>query len=713
MVLMRSFLLFLKKSCCLTGLLLVQSMAQSQTVAQAVVQTAQVRAELQAYAPQGVRAGQPLWLGLQLQHQPGWHTYWLNPGDSGLATQLQWQLPPGLTAGNTVWPTPRMIPVGNMVNHGYEGRVLLAAPVKVGGGLTGREIEVRLQADWLVCKEECIPQSGQFVLKLPLAASLAEHSAAFEQLLSTQPVRISPAKQPVSFDADGLLLRVQGLPTELQGKSLKAYAQAPEVLASGLGMAGGGEWQRGEWRMRAALHNMRSTEPPELDLLLVDDSSTPARSWQVTLQIQGEWPKPQTAAPQPTVTTPPNTAAASWPGLISALVGALIGGLLLNLMPCVLPVLAIKVLSLTRSTLTPLQRKGIGSAYALGVLSSMLALAFLVMGLRAAGAQLGWGFQLQSPGLVAGLALLFTLIALNLWGLLEWRGQWVGGLAAQMVRHPVVDAFLSGVLAVVVAAPCTAPFMGASVGVAFTLPAWQGLLIFLSLGTGLALPFTLSAWIPATAAWLPKPGAWMQVLRQTLAFPMLLTVVWLLWVFSKQAGEEAAALLLAALVLVGGLVWSLGVSKPAGQWVRAMFIACLCGLLWLAQPVLRSASGLQAKASVSADWQAWSPERVNQAMQEKQVVFIDFTAAWCVTCQVNKQTTLRNPRVLKAFADRHVLLLQADWTRQDPVISQALNQLGRSGVPVYVLQAPGQPAQVLSELLSPDLVIQALEDIPR
>ena len=297
--------------------------------------------------------------------------------------------------------------------------------------------------------------------------------------------------------------------------------------------------------MRAALHNMRSTEPPELDLLLVDDSSTPARSWQVRLQIQGEWPQPPIAAPQPTVTSLPTTAAASWPGLISALLGALVGGLLLNLMPCVLPVLAIKVLSLTRSTLTPLQRQGIGTAYALGVLSSMLALALLVMGLRAAGAQLGWGFQLQSPGLVAGLALLFTLIALNLWGLLEWRGQWVSGFAAQMARHPVVDAFLSGVLAVVVAAPCTAPFMGASVGVAFTLPAWQGLLIFLSLGTGLALPFTLSAWIPAAAAWLPKPGAWMQVLRQTLAFPMLLTVVWLLWVFSKQAGEEAAALLLA------------------------------------------------------------------------------------------------------------------------------------------------------------------------
>jgi thiol:disulfide interchange protein DsbD len=358
-----------------------------------------------------------------------------------------------------------------------------------------------------------------------------------------------------------------------------------------------------------------------------------------------------------------------------------------------------------------LQRKGIGTAYALGVLVSMLALALLVMGFRAAGAQLGWGFQLQSPWLVASLALLFTLIALNLWGLLEWQGNWAGGLAAHMAKHPVVDAFLSGVLAVIVAAPCTAPFMGASVGVAFTLPAWQGLLIFLSLGLGLALPFTLSAWLPATAAWLPKPGAWMQVLRQTLAFPMLLTVVWLLWVFSQQTSAEAVALLLAGLILVGGWVWSLGLAKPAGQWVRAFFIASLCGLVWLSQPVWQAMPTSDASASKDDLWQAWSPQRVEQAMQKQQAVFIDFTAAWCVTCQVNKQTTLRDPRVLKAFADRDVLLLQADWTRQDPVISQALNALGRSGVPVYVLQAPGKPPQVLSELLSPDLVLKALADL--
>jgi thiol:disulfide interchange protein DsbD len=251
--------------------------------------------------------------------------------------------------------------------------------------------------------------------------------------------------------------------------------------------------------------------------------------------------------------------------------------------------------------------------------------------------------------------------------------------------------------------------MGASVGVAFTLPAWQGLLIFLSLGIGLALPFTMSAWLPATAAWLPKPGAWMQVLRQTLAFPMLLTVVWLLWVFSKQAGEEAAALLLAALVLAGGMVWSLGLAKTAGQWVRAVFIACLCALLWLSAPVWRSAPSSEAQTTAEGKWQAWSSERVNAALQQNQAVFVDFTAAWCVTCQVNKQTTLRNSQVLQAFADRNVLLLQADWTRQDPAISQALNALGRSGVPVYVLHVPGKPPQVLPELLTPDLVMRALD----
>ena len=689
--------------------------AWAQTTTSPVVTTPQVRAELMAYAPQGVQAGQALWVGLQIKHQPGWHTYWQNPGDSGLATQLNWHLPPGMKAQELLWPTPRMIPVGNMVNHGFEDTVLLAVPVQVSKSYQTVNNEIKLQADWLVCKQECIPQSGQFVLKLPAQSSIAEHGDSFETLIRSQPQTLSPAVQKAQLDDQLLKLSIQGLPSHVHGHTLKAYAQSPEVLASGLGMNNGGTWQNGVWQMNAPLHRMRSTEPGQLGLLLVDETQSPATAWRVTLDVQGTWPKEAAAAP--VVSSVPASVAdapapASTAALFTALIGALVGGLLLNLMPCVLPVLAIKVLSLSKASVSAAERRGIGSAYAAGVLVSMLSLALLVMGLRAAGSQLGWGFQLQSPVLVAALSLLFTLIALNLAGLLEIRGNWSGNLAVQLARHPLADAFLSGVLAVVVAAPCTAPFMGASVGVAFTLPAWQGVLIFVFLGAGLALPFTLSAWLPATANWLPRPGAWMQVLRQALAFPMWLTVVWLLWVFARQTSSEAAALWLAALVLFTGLVWSLSLTGHLRHWLCGLFIAALLCLVWLSPPVWQASAKVQnADAKSEAQWQSWSEQKVQTALQQGQSVFVDFTAAWCVTCQVNKQSTLRNSQVLQAFADRNVLLLQADWTRQDPTISKALTALGRSGVPVYVLHVPGKPPQVLSELLSPDLVIKAIQSL--
>ena len=708
---MPTLLIYLTRA--LAALLLVSGhgLVTAQTRTSAVVQTPQVRAELVAHAPQGVQAGQPLWLGLQIQHQPGWHTYWLNPGDSGLATQLNWQLPSGMQAGDTLWPQPRMIPVGDMVNHGFEDTVLLAVPVQISKTFKPGNTEVRLQADWLMCKQECIPQTGQFLLTLPAAASLGNHGAAFEELLQAQPVALSPARQKASLNTQGLALQIQGLPPEVHGHALKAFAESPEVLASGLGLHNGGVWNKGVWQMTAPLHRMRSTEPTSTGLVLVDDTVTPHQAWRVHIDIEGEWNLATASTPvvpsKPVAASSPSTGLAA---LAAALLGAFIGGLLLNLMPCVLPVLAIKVLSLSKPSISTAQRRGIGSAYAVGVLLSMLSLALLIMGLRAAGSQLGWGFQLQSPWLVAALSLLFTLIALNLWGVIELRGNWTSGLAVQIARHPLADAFLSGVLAVVVAAPCTAPFMGASVGVAFTLPTWQGVLIFVALGCGLALPLTLSAWLPATARWLPRPGAWMQVLRQVLAFPMLLTVVWLLWVFAKQTSTDAASVLLAALALVSGLAWSLGLAGRAGILISVVFTVCLAGLLWLSKPVLQNtASADNPPTAADTRWHAWSPQRVNQAVQEGQAVFIDFTAAWCVTCQVNKQTTLRDERVLQAFADKNVLMLQADWTRRDPAISQALTALGRSGVPVYVLQLPGQPAQVLSELLTPDMVVKALQ----
>ena len=687
-----------------------------------VVTTPQVRAELVAHAPQGLKAGEPLMLGLLLQHQPGWHTYWLNAGDSGLATQLNWALPQGMQAGNTLWPIPQMIRVGDMVNHGFEGQMLLAAPVQVEKGLVANTSTLKLQlsASWLVCKQECIPQEGKFEIQLPVAGSTASHSAAFEALLAAQPKALQPSPQNAQVSEKGLALRIQGLPSSLQGKPLQLFAESTEVLASGLGADSmAGQWQGADFVLQAPLHAMRSSEPSTLRLLVVGDSDDQAKAWRLNLAIQGSWPPEGSATVTKNlalVSLPPVQAmeeAASWAALFAALLGAFLGGLLLNLMPCVLPVLAIKVLSLSQHHHSVAQRRAIGLAYALGVIASMLALALLVAGLRASGQQLGWGFQLQSPLVVSSLALLFTLIALNLLGVLQVHASWSSGLAAQWVRHPLADALLSGVLAVVVAAPCTAPFMGASVGIALTLPLWQGLLIFVALGAGLALPFTLLSWVPAWARWLPRPGIWMERLRQLLAFPMLATVVWLLWVLGQQTSIDGMAVMLAVLLLVSACVWALGLSGKA-QWLgMGLWGGLLLLLVFTWGPLVwKEPPAIADKTSNNSDWQAWSPEREASALQAGQTVFIDFTAAWCVTCQVNKQTTLRDTKVLQAFADKKVLLLRADWTRRDPTITQALGRLGRSGVPVYVLLAPQQPPKVLSEVLSPDLVLQALSVIP-
>jgi len=701
------------------------AVAHAQGLMSPVVTTPQVRAELVAHAPQGVQPGATLMLGLLLKHQPGWHTYWLNPGDSGLPTQLNWTLPEGLKAGATLWPLPDMIPVANMVNHGFEDQVLLGTQVQIDKNFQpSNTLELRLNAEWLVCKEECIPQSGQFLLTLNPQASTAGHAAVFAQLQEQQPKALQPAAQIATLSGETLRLDIQGLPPTVQGRPLKAYAQSPEVLASGLGLSGKtGEWQNGRWQLAAPLHAFRNSTPNNLGLMLVDDSTPTPQAWTVRLNIQGDWPAisttpmPATAspmAPAPKASSPSDSSlppASVW-ALASAILGAFFGGLLLNLMPCVLPVLAIKLLSLSQPSVTAAMRRGIGLAYTLGVLLSMVGLALLVMALRASGEQLGWGFQLQSPWVLVALSLLFTLIALNLFGVLQVRAAWASGLAAQLARHPLADAMLSGVLAVLVAAPCTAPFMGASVGLAFTLPAWQGLVIFISLGAGLAMPFLLACWWPVAAEWLPRPGAWMETLRQALGFPMLATVVWLLWVLGQQTSIDASAVLLAVLIAFSGLVWALGLSGGGRHVAAAVFAAILAWLIWVWGPVVtREAAPQEASLASHGTWQPWSAEKVVQAHANGQTVFIDFTAAWCVTCQVNKQTTLRNPQVLKAFSDKKVLLLQADWTRQDPAISAALSALGRSGVPVYVLHVPGQAPQLLSELLTPTLVLAALASL--
>jgi thiol:disulfide interchange protein DsbD len=400
-------------------------------------------------------------------------------------------------------------------------------------------------------------------------------------------------------------------------------------------------------------------------------------------------------------------------GLGLALIGALVGGLLLNLMPCVFPVLAIKVLAFAQHGGDVRRHRQSGLAYTAGVVLSFLALGGLLVGLRAAGEQVGWGFQLQSPAVVAGLALLFALIALNLGGLFEFGQMAPGALAALRLRHPAADAFLTGMLAVAVASPCTAPFMGASLGLAVGLPAVQALLIFAAMGLGLALPYLLAAFWPGLARRLPRPGAWMDTLRQFLAFPMWATVVWLLWVLGQQTGIDGVAAWLGLLVALALLLWAWGQGGRARRWLAPLALAGLAGLAVAAGPRITQVAPVEAHgtAGLASDWAPWSPERMRQWQGEGKAVFVDYTAAWCVTCQFNKRTVLADPGLLQDMRARGLVLSRADWTRRDPAVTQALGELGRSGVPVYAIYRSGRPPLVLSELPSAREVREALASL--
>jgi len=696
-----------------------------------VVVTPHVRAELVAHAPEGVAPGAPVWVGLQITHQPEWHTYWKNAGDSGLPTELAWTLPAGISAGDIAWPVPKKIPIGNLANYGYEDTVLLPVPLAVAPdftpatSLTGAdEIDIRLKASWLVCRKECIPEEGEFLLKLPPKSSTALHKADFDAALAAAPQALA-APATITIDGDKLAVHLEGLPASARGRTLEFFPETAEVIhaAAVQGKDWTQAWQGSTWTARVPLAEQRSASPRVMPVVVAlpaaDRRAGEPFAWRAEAPVRGSWP---TVAPKVQVSpalqaaleanASPNATLPQPAGsLAMALVGALIGGLLLNLMPCVFPVLAIKVLGVARRADDRHGHRMAALAYAAGVVLSFLALGGAMLALRAAGAQLGWGFQLQSPAVVAVLAGLFTLIGLNLAGVFELGGLAPSSLAGVQARHPVVNDFLSGVLAVVVASPCTAPFMGASLGFAIGLPAAQALWMFAMLGIGLALPYVAAGFVPAVASLLPRPGAWMNTLRRLLAFPMFATVAWLVWVLGQQSGIDGAGALLALLVCLSAIAWALTLQGRT-RWVLTALMLVLTAALAgaIGENVVRGAEPSLA-GSTGERWQPWSPERARELGQAGRPVFVDFTAAWCVTCQYNKRSTLADAEILAAFDAKQVALLRADWTRRDPAVTAALTALGRSGVPVYVLQAPGKAPVVLTEILGKDEVRQALASL--
>ena len=544
--------------------------------------------------------------------------------------------------------------------------------------------------------------------------------SAFEKALQwqAQPLKGKHRAQ-ISKDGRSLDLTLAQLPPELQNSDWTVFPQTANVVQNSAvpvvqkasSTSSSGELATGA-SVRLQVSSERMDSPRQMTWLLVQGKADApsGRQWTVDTPIQGQWqvfsdPPPTYANLTPTLQklAPPILAPAPWATWIFAMLGALLGGILLNLMPCVFPVLAIKLLSITQLADRPRDMKLSAWAFTAGVLISFLVIGALMLALRAAGSQMGWGFQLQSPWVVGALAMLFAVIGLNLSGMFEFGAFAPSSVAGFQWANPITNSLWSGVFAVVIASPCTAPFMGASLGLAIGLPAWQALPVFLAMGIGMALPFMAISFNTAWVKFLPRPGSWMQTFRQFMAFPMYATVIWLVWVLGQQVGLDGVSGFLACLLSLALLIWALTLNGIVGRVMSALALVVLALSIWHWGPMwtqvqTQADTSNSTPANKLGQWEAWSSEKVALALKDGRPVFVDFTAAWCVTCQFNKKTTFSDANLLAELANKKVLMLRADWTRYDPLITVALNELGRNGLPVYAWYAPGQSVRLLSEL---------------
>jgi thiol:disulfide interchange protein/DsbC/DsbD-like thiol-disulfide interchange protein len=708
------------------------AMAAQDAEPSSFVQTEQVRAELVAETA-SVHPGQTLTVGLHQKIIPHWHTYWLNPGDSGLATTLAWQLPPGVSAGPIQWPIPHRFTQGPVTNHGYADEVTLLSELKVPPeAKPGQPLVLQAKASWLVCAEVCIPQNGLLSLSVPVVAKDAPVGTSHALIvqaraqLPTQPswavgaalkdkqlVLSLPAKahegagrlkEAWFYPADwGVVAHNAPQPQRIEGEQLHlALTPGEAPLAQGKAL-------RGVLVLTHELKGQEVRQGFEIAPVLGAAPAAPVAS--------RDAPAKPERADTPGAALDPHEA----PSLGLALVLAFTGGLILNLMPCVFPVLSIKALSLLSHTShRPAQARLQGLAYTAGVLASFGLLALAMLALKAGGAQVGWGFQFQSPGFVLVVAYLMLAVGLSLSGVFT-IGASVTGVGGALADKPGLSgSFFTGVLATVVATPCTAPFMGGAIGFALGQPAAVVLAVFLSLGLGLAVPYLLLSTWPALQRWLPRPGAWMERFKQALAFPMYAAAAWLVWVLAQQADANAVGAALLGMVGIAFAAWLYDATRQSTAWRPAAGL--LLALLTVSGVIGSSLLSLEGRepqvvsaASPSGKAKAWSPYdpvAFQQLRADGKPVFLNFTAAWCITCLANERVALSQAPVQEAFKAQGITYLKGDWTRQDPAITEVLRNFDRSGVPLYVYYPAGIGSKpvVLPQILTPDVVLQALRD---
>lgn len=654
-----------------------------------IAKTPQLTVELVA-EPTPIISGKTVTLALRFNPVPGWHIYWENPGDSGLPPSVTWKLPSGWTAGPLQFPFPEKILLPPLVSYGYEQETLLLTTFTIPEyEKIPSSFPIEADIEWLVCKETCLPGKAHLNLTLP-----------------TQP-------KP-NIDLQGLFDDVRkDLPNSLPHISISAKTEGsdlqlivePKTQVGSLNFFPEGDFLD---EFKPSKTEVLSSGKLQLTLHLKEKAKLPS-SLQGVLVAENPWDTSGHRALAISVALEsPSTSTSHLP---LTLLFAFLGGLILNVMPCVFPILSLKALHLVQissESRSAARREGI--AFSLGVLLSLLALAGLLIILRASGQSLGWGFQLQSPPVVWLLLALLLALSLNLLGVFEFQSL-LGGLAAKKKSQGWAGAFASGLLAVAVASPCTAPFMGVALAAAFALPPHTTLLIFSFLAFGFALPVLLFSFFPALLSFLPKPGAWMNTFKKILSIPMFAAVLWLAWVAYRLSG--ASAFLPA---LLGAIALSLGLllygrsqhSFPPSSTLRWGGLALVLLAAAIPATVLKTAS--TELVSHHPDRLPWSEEEVARQLAAGHTVFIDFTAAWCLTCQVNERITLSHPDVQAAFRANNIAFLVADWTRRDPAITSALHKYGREGVPTYVIlhPSPNSTPQLLPEIITPSIVLKSL-----
>lgn len=661
----------------------------------------------------------------------GWHVYWKNPGDSGIPTSFKWKLPPGVKIANEQWPYPERIDIGPITNFGYHESTAILFEVD-HSQFRGAESSLRIRADvdWLVCEETCIPESGSFEITMPLDGKMSrddKSAGTIDHFLARIPRPLPDAEVKARTSENWLEIKIPESLIASDSNKIEFFAEDEFLLQHNNRPRV--ERKDGKLVVYASRNSTADTAPPKRleGVLVVGDE--PALPYQVSAKLSSTKANltPSKASMVAGGSEVQSSKGKQLKANVSApaislwkiLLFAFLGGLLLNLMPCVFPVLAIKVLGFVKHAGSK-KAKVHGFVYGAGVIASFLVLGLLMVFLRAAGAELGWGFHLQSPAFLSFLVSLLFMMSLNLFGYFEIAGSFMGVGQKLTEGDSHLASFCTGVLAVVVATPCTAPFMGTAIGASLTLPPAHTLLIFFFLGFGLALPYVLLASIPSLAKRMPKPGAWMQTFREALAFPMLATCIWLLWVLVQQAGANGLVVQLTAMAIFVFAVW-------LGKRMQSQFAPYLSFALILfsigfgvkgssdAQDSLQKLSSKSQKGKLVfvtdlIEWGTYSEGEIRRQLDSGKVVLVNFTAAWCITCKVNERVAFASEEVRDYFNDKKAIGLIGDWTNRDPEITKALSRHGRLGVPLYLVYHPGEEKpQILPQVLTPKILLDALK----